>query len=187
MSNAILVVGGGFSGLTAAIEAAEVGYDVFIVEKSPFLGGRVTQLNKYFPKLCPPSCGLEIQFQRIKKNPRIKFFTQATVNEVKGSAGNFTVSVHIDPRNTAPSSADLGLMASSLSGEVSDDFEFGMATRKPLYLSAPFAFPARYVLDIQQLGKAEQIKLAGRPFIDLTESPPDIELNVGSNIFATCR
>lgn len=54
MSNAILVVGGGFAGLTAAIEAAELGHDVFIVEKSPWLGGRVAQLNKYFPKLCPP-------------------------------------------------------------------------------------------------------------------------------------
>ena len=132
MSNAILVVGGGFSGLTAAIEAAEVGYDVFIVEKSPFLGGRVAQLNKYFPKLCPPSCGLEIQFQRIKKNPRIKFFTQATVSAVKGSSGNYTVSVHIEPRHTAPSSADLGLLASSLSGEAANDCEFGMAMRRPL-------------------------------------------------------
>ena len=95
MSNAILVVGGGFSGLTAALEAAEVGYDVFIVEKSPFLGGRVAQLSKYFPKLCPPSCGLEIQFQRIKNNPRIKFFTQASVTAVKGKSGDYTVSIHI--------------------------------------------------------------------------------------------
>lgn len=59
----------GFSGITAALEAAEVGHEVFLIEKSPFLGGRVSQLNKYFPKLCPPSCGLEIQFQRLKKIP----------------------------------------------------------------------------------------------------------------------
>ena len=52
-SNSILVIGGGFSGLTAALEAAELGHEVFIVEKTPFLGGRVMQLNKYFPKLCP--------------------------------------------------------------------------------------------------------------------------------------
>ena len=55
----ILVVGGGISGLTSALEAAEVGYEVFLVEKEPSLGGRVAQLNKYFPKLCPPTCGLE--------------------------------------------------------------------------------------------------------------------------------
>ena len=64
MSNAILVVGGGFSGLTAAIEAAELGHDVYIVEKTPFLGGRVAQLNNSFPKLCPPSSGLQINFSR---------------------------------------------------------------------------------------------------------------------------
>ena len=77
MSNSILVVGGGFAGLTAAIEAAELGHDVYIVEKSPYLGGRVAQLNKYFPKLCPPSCGLEIQFQRIKMCIRDRVYPAA--------------------------------------------------------------------------------------------------------------
>ena len=61
----ILVVGGGSSGLTAAVEAAEAGRDVFIVEKRPYLGGRVAQMHQYFPKLCPSSCGLEINFRRI--------------------------------------------------------------------------------------------------------------------------
>lgn len=50
----ILVVGGGISGMTTAIEAAEVGYNVFLVEKNPYLGGRIARMNKYFPKLCPP-------------------------------------------------------------------------------------------------------------------------------------
>ena len=185
MSNAILVVGGGFSGLTAALEAAEVGYDVFIVEKSPFLGGRVAQLNKYFPKLCPPSCGLEIQFQRIKKNPRIKFFTQATVTAVKGNAGNYTVGVRIEPRHTAPHSADLGLLASSLEGETDSEFEFGMGKRKALYLSAPFAFPSRYALDKTDLGKADQIKLARSAAVNLNEEPKSIELSVASIVLAT--
>jgi len=63
-NGSILVVGGGISGLTTALEAAEVGYEVFLVEKNPYLGGRVAQLNQYFPKLCPPSCGLEINFRR---------------------------------------------------------------------------------------------------------------------------
>ena len=54
----ILVIGGGISGITAAIEAAEAGYDVFLVESNPFLGGRVIRSNQYFPKLCPPTCGL---------------------------------------------------------------------------------------------------------------------------------
>lgn len=185
MSNSILVVGGGFSGLTAAIEAAEVGYEVFIVEKSPFLGGRVAQLNKYFPKLCPPSCGLEIQFQRIKKNPNIKFFTQAQVTAVKGEKGNYTVSVRIEPRHTVPNSADLSMLAGALEGEVENEFELGLAKRKPLYLSTPFAFPNRYVLDKNALSQADQLKVGASAFCDLNEGPREIELSVGSIVLAT--
>ena len=86
-SGSILVVGGGISGLTTALEAAEVGYEVFLVEKNPYLGGRVAQLNQYFPKLCPPTCGLEINFRRIKDNPRVKVLTLAEVEKVDGSPG----------------------------------------------------------------------------------------------------
>ena len=103
MSNAILVVGGGFAGLTAAIEAAELGHEVYIVEKMPWLGGRVAQLNKYFPKLCPPSCGLEIQFQRIRKNPRITCLTLAEVVALSGRKGDYTARVRLSPRRTASS------------------------------------------------------------------------------------
>ncbi|MBW2165899.1 MAG: CoB--CoM heterodisulfide reductase iron-sulfur subunit A family protein, partial [Deltaproteobacteria bacterium] len=97
-SGSILVVGGGISGLTTALEAAEVGYEVFIIEKNPYLGGRVVQLNQYFPKLCPPTCGLEINFRRIKDNPRIKVFTLAEVEKVDGASGNYDVSIKLNPR-----------------------------------------------------------------------------------------
>ena len=96
-SDSILVVGGGISGLTTALEAAEVGYEVFIVEKNPFLGGRVAQLNQYFPKLCPPTCGLEINFRRIKDNPRIKVLTLAKVEKVEGTPGNYDVTINVIP------------------------------------------------------------------------------------------
>ena len=165
MSSAILVVGGGFAGLTAAIEAAELGHDVYIVEKTPFLGGRVAQLNKYFPKLCPPSCGLEIQFQRIRNNPRIKFFTLAEVTALSGSKGNYTVQVTLQPRHTAAHAVDLGFFASGLEGEAVNDFDFGLSTRKPLYKSAPFAFPSRYVLDPKSLTAADKKKREKQQFI----------------------
>ena len=56
----VAVIGGGIAGLTAALDAAEAGLDVILIEKSPYLGGRVAGFHNYFPKLCPPSCGLAI-------------------------------------------------------------------------------------------------------------------------------
>ena len=67
----VLVIGGGISGLTTAVEAAEAGYSATILENTPYLGGRVGRMNKYFPKLCPPICGLEINYRRIKFSPDV--------------------------------------------------------------------------------------------------------------------
>jgi len=78
----ILVVGGGISGLTTAIEAAEAGQTTAIIERNPYLGGRVAQLFKYFPKLCPPYCGLEINFKRIRQNPKISYHTQSEIESI---------------------------------------------------------------------------------------------------------
>jgi quinone-modifying oxidoreductase subunit QmoA len=184
-SNSILVVGGGFAGLTAALEAAEVGHEVFIIEKAPFLGGRVMQLNKYFPKLCPPSCGLEIQFQRIKNNPKVKFFTLAEVTKVEGSVGNYDVTVQIKPRHAGPSSPDLSELCEELDSEVVNEFEFGMSTRKAVYMDAPFAFPQRYVVDKAGLSDADKAKVKKCEYLDLSEEEKTVTLNVGSIIIAT--
>jgi quinone-modifying oxidoreductase subunit QmoA len=70
-----LVVGGGIAGMTAAIEIAELGKKVVLVERSPSLGGRVTAMNQYFPKLCPPTCGMEINLKRMRANPNIQILT----------------------------------------------------------------------------------------------------------------
>ena len=86
----VLVVGGGISGITAAVEAAEAGCKVILVEKLPYLGGRVAQLNKYFPKLCPPTCGLEINFKRIRRNPDIKVYTWRSRADLRWPRGLFS-------------------------------------------------------------------------------------------------
>ncbi len=184
-TSSILVIGGGFSGITAALEAAEVGHEVFLVEKSPFLGGRVSQLNKYFPKLCPPSCGLEIQFQRLKKNPKVKCITMAEVTSVSGDVGNYEVAVKIAPRHTAPQSVDLQELAKGLSKDIEVEFNFGLSTRKAVYKDVPFAFPSRYVVDEKNLNEADKALLAGNEYIDMDEKEKNITLSVGSIVIAT--
>ncbi|MEA1896892.1 MAG: FAD-dependent oxidoreductase, partial [Bacteroidota bacterium] len=97
LGKGILVVGGGISGITTALEAAEVGYRVVLIEQQAFLGGKVSMMNQYFPKLCPPWCGLEINFRRIRQNPRILVFTSTKVKKISGSEGNFDVKLEMKP------------------------------------------------------------------------------------------
>ena len=125
-SGAILVVGGGISGLTSALEAAEVGNDVFLVEKNAYFGGRVAQLNQYFPKLCPPSCGLEINFKRVKDNRRIRPYTMTTVKSVSGGPGNYEVTLETAPRYVNANCTACGDCASACPDEIENEFNFGM-------------------------------------------------------------
>ena len=142
----IMVVGGGISGLTTALEAAEVGYEVLLIEKEPSLGGRVSQLKQYFPKLCPPTCGLEINYKRIKDNPRIKVITMAEVEKVEGTPGDYTVEVRISPRYVNENCTACGECAKVCESEISNEFNFGMDRRKAAYLPHNMAFPTRYVM-----------------------------------------
>jgi quinone-modifying oxidoreductase subunit QmoA len=183
-----MVVGGGISGLTTALEAAEVGYDVYLVEKNPYLGGRVAQLNQYFPKLCPPTCGLEINFRRIKDNPRIKVMTLAEVEKVDGAPGNYTVSVKIKPRYVNENCTCCGDCAGACDAEVSDPFNFDMSKKKGAHLPFEMAFPARYILSPQIIGTdaAEKAKAACKyDAIDLDMTVKSVDLQVGAVVWAT--
>jgi len=187
-SGSILVVGGGISGLTCALEAAEVGYEVFLVEKNPYLGGRVAQLNQYFPKLCPPTCGLEINFRRIKDNPRIKVFTLAEVEKAEGTPGNYAVRIRIDPRYVNENCTCCGACATACQSEVPSEFNFGMNRIKGAFLPHDMSFPARYVLSPQIIGTedAQRCKAACTyDAIDLEMQPKTIDLQVGAVVWAT--
>ena len=187
-NNSILVVGGGFSGITAALEAAELGHEVYIIETNPYLGGRVAQLKQYFPKLCPPSCGLEIQFQRIKNNPRVHTYTMADVESVSGSPGNYTVKVNQRPRYVNAKCTACGECEKAAETSVSSEFEFGLVTRKAAYRTHLFAFPMRYTLDAEACERPELEKIqAACPYdaIDLDDKPKSFELTVGSVVWAT--
>lgn len=187
-NRSILVVGGGMSGLSAALEAAEAGCQVYLVEKQPYLGGRVTRMNKYFPKLCPPNCGLEINFRRIKSNPLIRFFTMAEVQKIEGQAGDFDVTIKTSPRFVNEKCTGCGLCAAAAETEIPNDFNYGMDKVKAAYLPHEFAFPMRYVLAPEVIGtpEAEKIK-ASCPYdaIDLTMQPEQFDLKVGAIVWAT--
>ena len=187
-TQSILVVGSGMSGMTAAIEAAEAGYDVYIVEKNPYLGGRVAQFHKYFPKLCPPYCGLEINFRRIKQNPRIRFFTMAEVESIAGEEGNFDAMIKLNPRYVNEKCTVCGKCADACTIEIENPFNYGMNKIKAAYLPHDMAFPARYVLDssLVKSNEAQKVK-ESCPYdaIELDMAPKTVNLKVGAIIWAT--
>lgn len=187
-SQTILVVGGGIAGLTAAIEAAETGYDVILVEKEAYLGGRVTRLNRYFPKLCHPTCGLEINYQRLKNNPRLKLMTLTEVTGVSGAKGNYRVNVRTSPRYIDEGCNGCGSCASATDAEVANDFNYGMNKINAVHLPHEHAFPMKYVMAAEVAGTPEAEKIAaactsGHVHLDATETTG--ELAVGAIIWAT--
>lgn len=184
----ILVVGGGIAGITAAVEAAEAGYEVYLVEKGPSLGGRVAQLAKYFPKLCPPYCGLEINFQRIKKEPRIRVFTLADVDRIEGRPGSFEVTVTLRPRRVNDRCTACDACAAVCPVDRPNEFNFGMGTTKAIYLPHEMAFPMEYVIDDKAcLGSecAKCVDACRYGAIDLTAESRTLSLKVGAVVMAT--
>jgi quinone-modifying oxidoreductase subunit QmoA len=187
-SQTILVVGGGIAGVTAAIEAAETGYDVILLEKQSYLGGRVARLNRYFPKLCHPNCGLEINYQRIKNNPRLKVMTMTEVTGVSGSKGDYKVAIRTAPSYITKGCNGCGTCADEVDAEVDNEFNYGLDKIKAINLPHEHAYPMKYVLSPEIIGTpaADKIKDAcPGGGIDLDAQVTQGELSVGAIIWAT--
>ena len=184
----ILIIGGGIAGITAAVEAAETGYEVTIVEKEAYLGGRVAQLNRYFPKLCPPTCGLEINFQRIKKNPRIHFYTLAEVEKISGQPGNFDITIQQKARYVNDRCTACNACVPVCPVERPDAFNFGMGKTKAIYLTHSMAFPMKYAIDdstCELSACAKCVDACEYGAIDLEMKPHRFDLKAGAVIVAS--
>ena len=188
VTQSILVVGGGMSGITAAIEAAEAGHEVYLVEKNSYLGGRVAQLHQYFPKLCPPYCGLELNFRRIKNNGKVRFYTMAQVESVSGQEGDWDVKVTVTPRYVNEKCTGCGKCSEACAMEIDNPFNYGMDKIKAAYLPHDMAFPQRYVIDpaLVKSPEARKVKEAC-PYdaIELDMRPETFDLKVGAIVWAT--
>jgi quinone-modifying oxidoreductase subunit QmoA len=184
----ILVVGGGIAGMTAALEAAEVGYSVILVEKEAYLGGRVMRTHRYFPKMCPPTCGFEINARRIRQNPRITVYTLATLEQFSGIAGNFKARIKTRPRYVTGEHYLDDSMAEQMTSERVDDFNMDMCKTKALYMPHELAYPHMHVIDKEALSEtdAQNLLQASPPgAIDLSMEEEEIEVKVGAVIVAT--
>ncbi|MBI1424830.1 MAG: FAD-dependent oxidoreductase [Gammaproteobacteria bacterium] len=184
----ILVVGGGISGMTAALEAAECGKQVILVEKNPSVGGRVSQLYRYFPKLCHPTCGLEINLKRMRAQKNLRLLTMTEVTNVQGEAGNYSVTLKASPRYVNENCTACGECAKVVEAEFDDEHNYGLGKRKGAYLPNAMAYPQRYVLDARIIGTpdADKAKAACKyNAIDLDMQETNSTITVGAIIWAT--
>jgi quinone-modifying oxidoreductase, subunit QmoA len=183
----ILVIGGGVAGVTTAIEAAEAGCRVILVEKSPFLGGRAIAFNLYFPKLCPPTCGFEINFRRIKNSPRVTILTQAELAELAGTAGDYEATVRISPRYVTDACTLCGDCAEACPAERPDEFNFRQSKTKAIYLPHHMAFPAAYAMDRNACREGCSACVGACPYgaIDLNQRVETRKFRVAAVVVAT--
>ena len=199
-SKPVLVVGGGIAGMTAAIEAAEAGCKTILIEKSPFLGGRVARFHLYFPKLCPPACGLEMNYSRIRRNPRITVLTCAELEKLSGSAGNFEATVRIAPRFVTRDCTLCGACVPACPAERPEPLAGRLGARaeqpltataanvdKAIYVAGGTAFPAAYAIDrtVCPVGCHACVDACSYKAIDLAQQPERRTFEVATVIAAT--
>jgi quinone-modifying oxidoreductase subunit QmoA len=183
----VLVIGGGIAGMTAAVEAAEAGLDVLLVEQGPALGGRVSRMYQYFPKMCPPSCGLEINFRRIRQEPKISVRTMARVVSVSGTPGDYTATLKTTPRCVTEACTMCGECVEVCPGTRADEFNYGLKSTKAIYLPHAFAYPPQYAIDRAACPKGCDACRSACPYgaIDLDEAPATVAVHVSAIVAAT--
>ncbi len=144
----VLVVGGGIAGIQAALDIADGGKKVYVVEREPSIGGHMIQLDRTFPTLDCSECILTPKMTDVGHHPNIELMTSSEVEEVSGYIGNFKVKVRKKPRYVDVVKCNsCGECAKVCPVEVPDEFEMGLHMRKAAYLPLPQAVPAAFAID----------------------------------------
>ena len=191
----VLVVGAGIAGIQAALNIANAGMKVALVEKGPFIGGHMAQLDKTFPTLDCASCIFTPKTVEVARNNNIELFVCSDVAEVKGHVGNFTVTIKKNPTfvdfSRCTGCGDCA-EACVLKRGVTSDFEEGMAMRRAIYIPFPQAVPLKAVVDKESClllskGKCKKacIEACKAEAIRFDQKEEVIEREIGSIIVAT--
>ncbi len=182
-----LVIGAGISGMQAALDIANSGYEVLLVEKGPTIGGRMAQLSETFPTLDCSSCILTPRMVEVGQHSNIRLLTLSEVTAVEGEAGNFGVQILRHPRYVDEEKCvACGACAKICPVQVPSEFERGLSQRSAIYMPFPQAVPAVYHLDrdvCQDCGKCAE-KCPAQA-IDYDMQPQTLEVDVRAIIVAT--
>jgi len=192
ITNRALVIGGGVAGIQAALDLADTGYKVYLVEKEPSIGGRMAQIDKTFPTMDCSLCILAPKMSDAGRHPNITLLTNSEVIDVKGYIGNFKVKVSKKPRYVTKDCSACGDCAKDCPMTTPNEFDVGLATRHAIYTPFAQAVPSTYIIDRNLCLNKENvivcdkcIKACERKSIDFNMKPETLELDVGTIIVAT--
>ncbi|MCK5145196.1 CoB--CoM heterodisulfide reductase iron-sulfur subunit A family protein [bacterium] len=187
-----LVIGGGVTGLQAAMDIADQGYEVIVVEKEPSVGGKMIQLSETFPTLDCSQCILTPKMVEVTRHPKIKLMTYSEVESISGFVGNFKVRIKKKPRFVDEDKCKLCNECADVCPQiVPDEYNMGLSFRKAIYMPFPQAVPGTYTLDMEsclgtlpiRCGKCKDVCDAQAIDYDMKEEI--IEEEVGAVVVAT--
>ena len=149
LTKRLLVIGGGIAGIQAALDVANAGYPVTLVERTPTIGGKMAMLDKTFPTLDCSACILTPLMVDVAQHPNITLMTSAEVEEVHGFVGNFEVAIRQKARFVDHSICNgCGTCWGKCPvKDVTSEFDQGVGTRPAIYLPFPQAIPNKPVID----------------------------------------
>jgi heterodisulfide reductase subunit A2 len=188
----LLVIGAGIAGIQAALDVANSGYPVTLVERLPSIGGRMAQLSETFPTLDCAQCILTPRTVETGHHDQIRLLTHSEIRSIEGEAGDFRVSI---VRHPTAVNEDLctgcGLCQEKCPTKVVSDFQRGMGMRKAIYTLSPQAVPNKPVIDREHCryfltGKCrvcERVCPVGA--IDFEQQASVVEDRVGAIVVAT--
>jgi len=187
-----LVVGGGIAGIQAALDIANAGYKVYLVEREPSIGGHMIQLDKTFPTLDCSACILTPKMSDAGSHPNIELLTYSEVERVSGYIGNFKVSIRKKARYVDEEKCNgCGVCQEKCPWKVDSEFDAGLGKRKAIYTPFPQAVPNIPIIDkehcvyfLKGTCKACQ-KFCTAGAIDFEQKDKLLEIEMGSIILAT--
>jgi heterodisulfide reductase subunit A len=192
-----MVVGAGIAGIQAALDLADGGFKVYLVEREPTIGGRMAQLDKTFPTLDCSSCILTPKMMDAYHHPNVELLTYTDLVSVEGSVGNYKVTVRKKPRyidTDKCTGCNECALACRLKGHVDDEFNLGLGKRSAVYIPFPQSVPLKATIDPEsclmlRFGKCGDgplcVDVCEPDAIDFQQKEEIAEINVGAIIVAT--